>query len=57
MMAFRPATHGNHLPEEPLFVTRPVEYFFSVGSPWSCIVLHALLDLSRENDVEIKPLL
>jgi 2-hydroxychromene-2-carboxylate isomerase len=38
-------------------VTRTVEYFFSVGSPWSYIGLDAFLELARRNDVEIKPYL
>jgi 2-hydroxychromene-2-carboxylate isomerase len=38
-------------------VTKAVEYFFSVGSPWSYIGLDAFLDLAREKDVEIKPYL
>lgn len=38
-------------------MTKIVEYFFSIGSPWSFIGLDAFLDLARKNDVEIKPFL
>ncbi|MGO4567526.1 2-hydroxychromene-2-carboxylate isomerase [Rhizobium sp. 2YAF20] len=38
-------------------MTKTVEYFFSIGSPWSFIGLDAFLDLARKNDVEVKPYL
>lgn len=38
-------------------MTRTVEYFFSVGSPWSYIGFDAFLDLARKHEVEIKPYL
>lgn len=38
-------------------MTKIVEYFFSIGSPWSFVGLEAFLDVARDNDVEIKPYL
>ncbi len=38
-------------------MTKPVEYFFSIGSPWSFIGFQAFIDLAAANAVEIKPFL
>jgi 2-hydroxychromene-2-carboxylate isomerase len=36
-------------------VTKVIEYFFSIGSPWSFIGFDAFLDLARRHELEIKP--
>jgi 2-hydroxychromene-2-carboxylate isomerase len=38
-------------------LTKIVEYFFSIGSPWSYIGFDAFVDLAAKNEVEIKPYL
>jgi 2-hydroxychromene-2-carboxylate isomerase len=38
-------------------VTKIVEYFFSIGSPWSYIGLDAFIDLAEDADVAIRPYL
>ena len=38
-------------------MTKIIDYFFSVGSPWSYIGFDAFVDLAAKNDVEIKPYL
>lgn len=38
-------------------MTKIIDYFFSVGSPWSYIGFDAFIDLAAKNDVEIKPYL
>ncbi|MGO4439254.1 2-hydroxychromene-2-carboxylate isomerase [Rhizobium sp. RAF56] len=38
-------------------MTKLVEYFFSIGSPWSYIGLDAFAELAANNDVVIKPYL
>lgn len=38
-------------------MTKIVEYFFSVGSPWSYIGFDAFVDLAENNGVEIRPYL
>ncbi|WP_276118029.1 2-hydroxychromene-2-carboxylate isomerase [Pararhizobium qamdonense] len=38
-------------------MTRIVEYFFSIGSPWSYIGFDAFVELAAKNGVEIKPYL
>jgi 2-hydroxychromene-2-carboxylate isomerase len=36
-------------------VAKVIEYFFSIGSPWSFIGLDAFVDLARRHELEIKP--
>lgn len=38
-------------------MTKSVDFFFSIGSPWSFIGLEAFAVLARQNGVEIKPYL
>ncbi|WP_331376079.1 2-hydroxychromene-2-carboxylate isomerase [Sinorhizobium chiapasense] len=38
-------------------MTKTVDYFFSIGSPWSFIGLEAFVALAREHGAEIKPFL
>lgn len=38
-------------------MTKTIEYFFSIGSPWSYIRFDAFVDLAEKNGVEIKPYL
>lgn len=38
-------------------MTKTVEYFFSVGSPWSYLGLDTLEELAARHLVEIKPYL
>ncbi|NTG04937.1 2-hydroxychromene-2-carboxylate isomerase [Agrobacterium rhizogenes] len=38
-------------------MTKSVEYFFSIGSPWSYVGLDAFVELAAKNDVAIKPYL
>lgn len=38
-------------------MTKIVEYFFSIGSPWSYIGFDAFVDLAENNGVEIRPYL
>jgi 2-hydroxychromene-2-carboxylate isomerase len=38
-------------------LTKIVEYFFSIGSPWSYIGFDAFVELAAKNGVEIKPYL
>ncbi|KQY22660.1 DsbA family protein [Rhizobium sp. Root483D2] len=38
-------------------MTKIVEYFFSIGSPWSYIGFDAFVELAAKNGVEIKPYL
>ncbi|MGV2103861.1 DsbA family protein [Rhizobium sp. 21-4511-3d] len=38
-------------------MTKSLEYFFSIGSPWSYIGLDAFVDLAKRHQVEIEPFL
>jgi 2-hydroxychromene-2-carboxylate isomerase len=38
-------------------VTKSVDYFFSIGSPWSYIGFDAFVDLSYQHDAKITPFL
>ncbi|OCP15750.1 MULTISPECIES: DsbA family protein [unclassified Ensifer] len=38
-------------------MTKRIDYFFSIGSPWSFIGLEAFVALARQHDAEIKPYL
>ena len=38
-------------------MTKIVEYFFSIGSPWSYIGFDAFVDLAAKNEVKIRPYL
>ena len=38
-------------------MTKSLEYFFSIGSPWSYIGLDAFTDIARRHEVEIEPFL
>jgi 2-hydroxychromene-2-carboxylate isomerase len=38
-------------------MTKSIEYFFSIGSPWSYIGLDAFVDLAERHQVEIEPFL
>ncbi|MBB5536089.1 2-hydroxychromene-2-carboxylate isomerase [Rhizobium giardinii] len=38
-------------------MTRIVDYFFSIGSPWSYIGFDSFVELAANNYVEIKPYL
>jgi 2-hydroxychromene-2-carboxylate isomerase len=38
-------------------LTRTIDYFFSIGSPWSFIGLDTFIELVRKNGLEIRPYL
>ncbi len=38
-------------------MTKTIDYFFSIGSPWAYLGFDSLIDLATRNEVEIKPYL